>query len=75
MNKFAVFLQLLLRLFQTGSERYKRCMVLPALRECINSTENVAVFGISLILCDNMDIFDGFRPSAIFYYIKRLFLL
>ena len=46
MNKFAVFLQLLLRLFQTGSERYKRCMVLPVLRECINSTENVAAFGI-----------------------------
>ena len=45
MNKFAVFLRLLLRLFQTGSGRYKRYMVLPALRECINSTENVAVFG------------------------------
>ena len=44
-NKFAVFLQLLLRLFQTGSGRYKRYMVFPVLRECINNAENVAVFG------------------------------
>ena len=44
-NKFAVFLQLLLRLFQTGSGRYKRYMVLSILRECINNAENVAVFG------------------------------
>ena len=45
MNKFAVFLRLLLHLFQTGSGRYKRYMVLLALRECIKSTENVSVFG------------------------------
>ena len=58
-NKFAVFLQLfLLRLFQTGSGRYKRYMVLLVLRECKNNTENVAVFGFELILCDNMDIFN-----------------
>ena len=45
-NKFAVFLQLLLRLFQTGSGQYKRYMVLPVLRECINNAENLAVFWI-----------------------------
>ena len=45
MNQFAVFLRLLLHLFQTGSGRYKRHMVLPVLREFINSKENVAVFG------------------------------
>ena len=42
-------------------------MVLPVLCECINNAENVAVFGFQLILCDNMDIFHRFRPSAIFY--------
>ena len=50
-------------------------MVLTVLRECINSTENVAVVAFEHILCDNMDIFDGFRPLAIFYYIERLFTL
>ena len=55
-NKIDVFLQLLLRLLQTGSGRYKRYMVLPVLRECINSAKNVAVSGFQLILCDNMDI-------------------
>ena len=66
-NKIEVFLQLLLRLLQTGSGRYKTYMVLPVLRECINNAKNVAVFGFLLILCDNMDIFHRFRPSAIFY--------
>ena len=51
-------------------------MVLPVLRECINNTKNVAVVRIQLIFCNNMDIFDnGFKPSAIFYNIKRLFVL
>ena len=68
-NKFAVFLQLLLHLLLTGSGRYKRYMVLPVLRECINNAENVAVFGFWHILCDNMDIFHRFRPSAILYTI------
>ena len=45
MNKFTIFLRLLLRLFQTGSERYRDAMVLPVLRECINNAENVAVLG------------------------------
>ena len=45
------------------------------LRECKNNEENVVVLGFYLILCGNMDIFDGFRPSAIFYYIERLFIL
>ena len=49
-------------------------MVLLVLREYINSTENMAVFGFKLILCDNMDIFYGFRPSAIFYYIVAIIL-
>ena len=66
-NKIDVFLQLLLHLLQTGSGRYKRYMVLPVLGECINSAKNVAVSGFQLILCDNMDIFHRFRPSAIFY--------
>ena len=42
-------------------------MILPVLRDCINITENVAVFGFESISCDNMDTFYGFRPSAIFY--------
>ena len=50
-------------------------MVLPALRDCINSTKNVADVGFEHILYDNMDILDGIRPSAIFYYIERLFIL
>ena len=44
-NKFAVFLQLWLRLLLIGSGRYKRYMVLPVIRECINNAEKVAVFG------------------------------
>ena len=36
---------------------------------------NVAIIGLELILCDNMGIFDRFRPSAIFYYIEQLFIL
>ena len=44
-NKLAVFLQLLLHLFQPGSGQYKRYMVHPVLRECINNAENVVVFG------------------------------
>ena len=52
-------------------------MVLSVLRECINTTENVADIGFQVqpIFGDNMDIFDRFRPSAIFYYIERLFIL
>ena len=42
-------------------------MVLPVLHETINNAENVAVFGFKLILCENLDIFHRFRPSAIFY--------
>ena len=61
LNKFAVFLQLLLRLFQTGSGRYKRYMLLPVLRECINNAENVAVLDFSLFYVTI------WTSSAIFY--------
>ena len=47
-NKFAVFLQLLLCLFQTGSGRYKRHVVLPVLRECINNAETWLFLDFSL---------------------------
>ena len=72
MNKFAVFLRLLLHLFQTGSERYKRCMVLPALRECINSTENVAVLfyvTIWIYLMDS-DLLPSFTTLSDYSYFK-----
>ena len=52
--------------FSCRSGRYKSYVVFPVLREWINNKENVAVLGFDLILCDNMDIFDGFRPSVIF---------
>ena len=64
-----------MHLSHTGSGRYKTNTIFPVLRECTNSAENVAVVEFFLILCDNMDIFDGFRPSTIFYYIERLFIL
>ena len=47
-NKIDVFLQLLLRLLQTGSGRYKRCMVLPVLRECINNAKTWLFLDFSL---------------------------
>ena len=37
-SEFAVFLRLLLCLFQSGSGQYKMYMVLPVLCECINNT-------------------------------------
>ena len=45
-NKIDVFLQLLLRLLQTGSGRYKTYMVLPVLRECINNKKKRGCFWI-----------------------------
>ena len=43
--------------------------MLTVLLESINNTENMAV-GFYLVSCDNMHIFDIFRPFAIFYYIE-----
>ena len=45
LSKFAIFLQNLMHFSHTGNGHYKRYMVLPILRECINRTENVAVVG------------------------------
>ena len=76
MNKFALFLLLLLRLFQTGSGRYKRYKVLPVLRECINSTEmwlfsNFNLFYVTIwIYLMDADLLPSFTTLSDYSYFK-----